>query len=81
MPREISKYSNTMEQLAFRKQAVLDFLEKSNVTVESLKAVVGRGGTLPMEGGVYEWTMTSLNALVEYDEGHASSLGGIIVRR
>ena len=78
---EISKYSNTMEQLAFRKQAVLDFLERSNVTVESLKAVVGRGGTLPpMEGGVYEVDDDLVNALVEYDEGHASSLGGIIAR-
>lgn len=51
---ELAKYEHTADQLPYRKQTILDELEKDGVTLENLDAVVGRGGGLmSMEGGTY----------------------------
>lgn len=53
--KEISKYSNPIEQYFFRKEIILDTLKKQNVNLNELSAVVGRGGPFnPLKGGVYK---------------------------
>ena len=53
-PEEINKFDEIVEQLDFRKAAVIDFLKKNNIKLEELDAVVGRGGPFkPLRSGTY----------------------------
>jgi butyrate kinase len=69
-------------QFAFRKQAILDFLEKSGIPAGSLDAVSGRGGLLwPLEHGTYHVNEIMAQDLQQGVQGdHASNLGGLIAR-
>ena len=52
---EIAKYDALVDQFEFRKDLVLETMEKHGVTADDLTAVVARGGLLPpMEAGAYE---------------------------
>ncbi len=77
---EIAKYGKIIEQYEFRKQAILDILKEKGIELETLSAVVGRGGLLrPIEGGTYIVNEKMLEDLREGRQGeHASNLGGII---
>ena len=51
---EISKYNSIYDQKKFRKDVIIDILKKNNIDLNSLNAVVGRGGMLrPIPGGTY----------------------------
>jgi len=69
-------------QFGFRKEAILAFLAASGLTVESLDAVAGRGGTLwPMPHGTYHVNDRMARDLMAGVQGdHASNLGGLIAR-
>ena len=43
-PAELEPYGGIIEQYDFRKKLVLEAMQENNVAVESLDAVVGRGG-------------------------------------
>lgn len=79
---EIEKYDSIVDQKDFRKQIILDLLDKKNFDIKSLQVVVGRGGMLkPIPSGTY----TVSDALVEdlkigVQGPHASNLGGILAR-
>jgi butyrate kinase len=61
---------------------VLKELEDSEVDVNQISAVVGRGGLIkPVESGVYEVNEAMVKDLQEGKRGeHASNLGGLIAR-
>lgn len=77
---EICKYKKVYDQYEFRRDIILSSLEKNNIDIKSLVAVVGRGGLLkPIEGGTYEVNDRMLEDLKTGISGeHASNLGGII---
>lgn len=77
---EIGKYKTIFEQYDFRKDVILKATEEKGVKIDSLTAVVGRGGLLkPIEGGTYSVNNIMLEDLKIGVQGqHASNLGGII---
>jgi butyrate kinase len=78
---ELARFRRIQDQFAFRAAAVRDSLrEATGVRLESLDAVVGRGGLLrPLPGGVYEVNDTMKADLVSCRYGtHASNLGALI---
>ena len=79
---EIAKYASIVDQKDFRKQIILDLLEKKNFDIKSLQVIVGRGGMLkPIPGGTYAVSDELLEDLKIGKQGqHASNLGGILAR-
>ncbi len=79
---ELSVYHNVADQFEFRKQLILEALKENDIKVESLNAVVGRGGLLmPIEGGTYAVNDRLIEDLKTNVKGeHASNLGGLIAR-
>lgn len=77
---ELSSYEKIYDQYEFRKNIIVNILEKNDITIDSLDGVVGRGGLLnPIEGGTYEVNDLMLEDLRIGKKGeHASNLGGII---
>lgn len=77
---EIARYARVMDQHAFRRDAILGFLEEKDIPLASLHAVVGRGGVLhPLASGTYHIgarMLADLNSpeIIE----HASNLGAPI---
>jgi butyrate kinase len=77
---EISKFNSIYEQFEFRKETILGILREKDFDINSLDAVIGRGGLLkPIEGGTYQVNEVMLQDLKVGILGqHASNLGGII---
>lgn len=79
---EIAQYASIVDQKDFRKQIILDLLEKKDFDIKSLQVIVGRGGMLkPIPGGTYAVSDELLEDLKIGKQGqHASNLGGILAR-
>lgn len=77
---EIANYDTIFDQKGFRKEVIMNVLKENKFDVNTLDAVVGRGGMLkPMAGGTYEVNDELLNDLKVGIQGqHASNLGGIL---
>ena len=80
---EISRFPRIPDQLAFRRDALRSFLQRHGVEVQSLDAVVGRGGILrPLASGTYRVTEQMLaelrNPVKERD--HVTNLGALLAR-
>lgn len=76
---ELKRFGSVMEQQDWRKQIILDSLQQHNIELNSLSAVMGRGGLLhPIEGGVYEVNERMIADLKSYTPQHASNLSAII---
>ncbi len=78
---EITQFANIPDQYAFRRDAVLSFLQKHQIHVSSLDAVVGRGGILrPLTSGTYAVNERMLRELRNPDKerDHVTNLGAII---
>jgi len=76
---ELAKFNSLMDQKDFRKEKVLEILKLHGVDINSLDAVIGRGGILkPIEAGTYAVNEALLNDLIHSKVEHASNLGGII---
>lgn len=77
---EIAEYTTIYEQFEFRKNVILEVLKEKDIDINSLSAIVGRGGLLkPIEGGTYKVNEVMLEDLKVGVLGqHASNLGGII---
>lgn len=80
---EISKYETIYDQFKFRKDIIVNVLKEKNFDINTLDAVVGRGGMLkPMESGTYKVNEKMLQDLKDGVQGqHASNLGGIIANQ
>jgi butyrate kinase len=78
--KEVEQYDTIYDQFEFRKDAIIQVLEKKGFDIKQLSAVVGRGGLLkPIPGGTYEVNEDMLKDLKEGLQGqHASNLGGVI---
>lgn len=77
---ELDGFDQIADQFEFRKEIILASLEEAGIELDSIKAVVGRGGLLkPIESGVYEVNDAMKRDLVNSPIGeHASNLGGLI---
>lgn len=79
---ELSKFKKVTDQFEYRKKLILEALDENNIKLNSLAAVVGRGGLLkPIEGGTYTVNDTMVEDLKANIIGeHASNLGGLVAR-
>lgn len=77
---EIGQFNNIIDQFDFRKQIIVDALEKANINIKDLDAVIGRGGLIkPIKSGVYEVNQTMLDDIRYRSHGqHASNLGALL---
>lgn len=77
---ELAPFKKIADQFKFRKDIILKELSDAGIEVQSLMAVVGRGGLIkPVEGGVYEVNDALRRDLIAGVMGeHASNLGGLI---
>lgn len=78
--QELKQFDPVTEQFFYRKQIILKEIEKAEIQIDKIKAVVGRGGLIkPIESGVYEVNQAMVNDLRNNNSGiHASNLGGLI---
>jgi butyrate kinase len=79
---EITKFSSTYEQKNYREKILLQFLSENKIELNSIHAVVGRGGLLnPLPGGTYKVNEKMIEFLKYAKRGeHASNLGAIIAK-
>lgn len=77
---ETKKYATIYDQFEFRKEVIVSTLKEKKIDLDSLDAVVGRGGNMkPVEGGTYKVNPQMLEDLrVGVMGQHASNLGGVI---
>ncbi len=77
---ELNRFEKIADQFQFRKKMIIGVLNEANLDLNTLNAVVGRGGLLkPIKGGTYRVNEKMLKDLKEGVQGeHASNLGGII---
>lgn len=78
--QEISSFKSIFDQLDFRKNLIVDFIEKNHIKPEDLIAAVGRGGLLkPIPGGTYSVDDEMIEDLKsEKYSTHASNLGAVL---
>lgn len=80
---ELAKFGSVFNQLGFRKQMILDFLNENGIDFHGIDAVVGRGGsTASVRGGVYEVNdkliEDTLNMVTKVD--HPANLGVLLAK-
>lgn len=78
---QLAAFPGIADQYAFRRDAVLEFMNHNQVPLASLSAVVGRGGLLrPVASGTYRVNEQMLSYLhtPNKDRDHASNLGALI---
>lgn len=77
---ELDGYEKITDQFNFRKELILKQIGESDIAINQIRAVVGRGGLLkPIESGVYEVNEAMMRDLRNSPLGeHASNLGGLI---
>jgi len=81
---ELKKFSTSVEQLDFREKIIRDFLREKAVRIETLSAVVGRGGPFkPLESGTYIVNEAMLSDILEgrTQADHPSNLGALLADR
>ena len=81
---KIAEFEGIIEQYEFRKELVLNALTKHNVSLESIEAVVGRGGLVrAISSGTYKINEKMLKDLQDptiWGRIHASNLGAFIAK-
>ena len=77
---DLKAFTHITDQHEFRKKFIMEELKNAGIDIESINAVIGRGGALnPIESGVYEVNQKMLEDLKKGIMGeHASNLGGLI---
>ncbi len=77
---DLAQYNNIIEQNEFRFKLIREEILAKGYELNSLDAVVGRGGLLhPLEGGTYLVNQDMIDDLKSGNYGeHASNLGGLI---
>lgn len=76
----LANYKSVMDQEAMRRDSVTDFLQSEGVELESIDAVMARGGLItPVVTGVYEVDRAMLDMLATGRDGvHACNLSAFI---
>jgi len=77
---ELEAYSQTSDQLDYRRKLVLTEVEGNHIPFDSVGVIISRGGLLhPIESGVYQVNKAMIADLETSVMGdHASNLGGLI---
>jgi butyrate kinase len=77
---KLSKFGRITDQFDYRKEIVYEELKNADVPLETIDAVIGRGGLVkPIGSGVYRVNEEMKRDLLECRRGeHASNLGGLI---
>ncbi len=77
---ELRPFANVMAQFEFRMKMVTGALAAAGIDLESIDAVIGRGGLIkPIKSGIYEVNEALRGDLLGGIRGeHASNLGGLI---
>lgn len=80
MTQDLEGFTDVFSQYQYRLKLVTQILEDKEIAIETLAAVVGRGGLLkPLEGGTYRVNEEMVEDLKEAERGeHASNLGAVI---
>lgn len=78
--RDLEKFDRIFDQYQYRMNLIFSALAEKSIDIDSLAAVVGRGGLLkPIPGGTYEVNELMLRELEKAERGeHASNLGAVI---
>jgi len=83
-PEELSPFEELIDQFEFRKKIVEKALEENNIPLDSLDAIVSRGGLLrPVPSGVFiinEQMLADLKDPTICGRVHASNLGAFIAK-
>ena len=79
---ELAPFDCVADQYEFRRDLVLDCLKRHDIALESLTAIVSRGGLLtPIEAGAYEVNDDMVWQLKNKPQNeHASNVGAMIAR-
>ncbi len=79
---ELAAYPTIAAQAPLRRAAIVEFVGENGIDLQSLDAVIGRGGLLkPLPSGVYAVSDAMCADLHSARYGaHASNLGGILAR-
>jgi butyrate kinase len=79
-PEDLRKFKRITDQYEYRKDVIYKELSSADVPVETIDAVIGRGGLVkPIASGVYRINESMRNDLLECKRGeHASNLGALI---
>ena len=79
---QLKRFPKLWDQFEYRNKAVFSFLEKHNVTVNQLSAVVGRGGLIKsIPGGTYQVNDAMISDAKKGLQGeHAANLGCAIAK-
>jgi len=77
---ELKDFERVFDQYHYRLKLITDALKEANIPLDSLKAVVGRGGLLkPLKGGTYAVSEQMVEDLKNAVRGeHASNLGAVM---
>ena len=77
---ELSAFDTLMDQLPYRKEKILESLKEQDIPLESLNAIVGRGGVVEgLKTGGYVVNEKLMDELIHRPVFvHASNLGGLI---
>lgn len=77
---DIERFETIYDQFDFRKEIILKFLMEKQVNINTIDAVVGRGGNMkPVPGGTFRVNKQMIDDLIVGVMGqHASNLGGIL---
>jgi butyrate kinase len=77
---DLDRFATVFEQYSYRLELVMQALVKEQVSLDTLAAVVGRGGLLkPLSGGTYAVNALMLEDMQKAQRGeHASNLGAVM---
>ena len=77
---ELEQFDKIWDQYPLRKRLILATLEEKNIDIQTLSAVVGRGGLLrPVVGGTYRVNQLMIDdARIGFQGHHASNLGCVL---
>ena len=76
----LAGFKTVKDQLPLRRDGILEFLQKGNIEIASLSAIVGRGGILPpLPSGAFRVNELMIDRLVNRTlSEHASNLGALL---
>ncbi len=79
-PELSRQFSRVTDQYQYRKEIIYEELKGADVPIETISAVIGRGGLVkPIGSGVYRVNDAMIKDLLECKRGeHASNLGALI---
>ena len=79
-PLDLSRFERVWDQYEYRKAMILEFLDDRGIALNTLAAVVGRGGIFaPTVGGTYAVNQRMIDDARAAERGeHASNLGAVL---